>query len=47
VAAATGKTVVTIEGGDHGLRPPGPLRAYAEALGTAGTAMEVFLSGIS
>jgi hypothetical protein len=47
VAEATGKTVVTIEGGDHGLRPPGPLRAYAEALGTVGTAMEVFLSGIS
>jgi pimeloyl-ACP methyl ester carboxylesterase len=43
-AARTGKTVVTIEGGDHGLRPPGPLRAYTDALGVVGTAMEGFLS---
>ena len=47
VAEATGKTLVTIEGGDHGLRPPGPLRAYTDALGAIGTAMEVFLSEIS
>jgi hypothetical protein len=44
VAAATGKAVVTIDGGDHGLRPPGPLRAYTEALGIVGTAIEEFLS---
>ena len=43
-AAATGKTVVTVDGGDHGLRPPGPLRAYADALGTVGTAIEEFLT---
>jgi hypothetical protein len=47
VAEATGKTLVTIEGGGHGLRPPGPLRAYTDALGAIGTAMEVFLSEIS
>jgi hypothetical protein len=47
VAAATGKTIVTIDGGDHGLRPPGPLRAYTDALGIVGTAMEVFLSELS
>ena len=44
VAEATGKTIVTIEGGDHGLRPRGPLRTYADALGTAATAMEAFLA---
>jgi len=47
VAAATRKTVVTIDGGDHGLRPPGPLRAYTEALGDVGTAIEEFLSQFS
>jgi hypothetical protein len=47
VAAATGKTIVTISGGDHGLRPPGPLRAYTDALGIVGTAMEEFLSELS
>ena len=47
VAVTTGKTPVTIEGGDHGLRPMGPLQAYADALGIVGTAMEVFLSEIS
>jgi len=48
IAAATGKAIVTIDGGDHGLRPPGPLRAYAQALGDVGTAIEEFLSsGIS
>jgi hypothetical protein len=47
VAVTTGKTLVTIEGGDHGLRPMGPLQAYADALGIVGTAMEVFLSEIS
>jgi hypothetical protein len=47
VAQATGKTLVTIDGADHGLRPTGPLQAYADALGIIGTAMEVFLSGIS
>jgi len=46
VAAATGKTVVTVDGGDHGLRPPGPLRAYADALGTVGTAIEDFLRAL-
>lgn len=44
VATATGKRVVTITGGDHGLRPPGPLRAYTQALGDVGTAIEEFLS---
>ena len=47
VAASASKTIVTIDGGDHGLRPPGPLRAYADALGLVGTAMEQFLSEIS
>jgi len=44
IAIATGKRVVTIAGGDHGLRPPGPLRTYAQALGDVGTAIEEFLS---
>jgi hypothetical protein len=44
VAKRTGKTVVTIDEADHGLRPPGPLRAYTDALGIVGTAMEEFLS---
>ena len=47
VAAATGKTVVTIDGADHGLRPPGTLRAYTDALGAAATAMEAFLQALS
>lgn len=47
IAAATGKTILTIADGDHGLRPPGPLRAYAEALGIVGTAIEEFLSQLS
>lgn len=47
VAEETGKTLLTIEGGDHSLRPPGPLRAYTDALGAIGTAMEAFLSEIS
>jgi hypothetical protein len=47
VAASTGKTIVTIEGADHGLRPPGPLRAYTDGLGVVGTAMEEFLAEIS
>jgi hypothetical protein len=46
VAEVTGKTIVTIAGGDHGLRPPGPLRAYTEALGDVGTAMEEFLTSL-
>jgi hypothetical protein len=46
VAAATSKTIVAIDGGDHGLRPPGPLRAYTDALGIVGTAIEDFLSEI-
>jgi hypothetical protein len=29
------------------LRPPGPLRAYTDALGIVGTAMEEFLAKIS
>lgn len=47
VAAATGKKIVTIDGGGHELRPPGPLRAYTDALGTVGTAIEEFLAEIS
>ncbi|AVT35547.1 alpha/beta hydrolase [Plantactinospora sp. BB1] len=47
IAAATGKRVVTIIGGDHGLRPPGPLRNYAQALGDVGTAIEEFLARLS
>lgn len=47
VAESANKTIVTIDGGDHGLRPPGPLRAYTDALGVVGTAMEQFLSEIS
>ena len=47
VAARTSKTVVTIDDADHGLRPPGPLSAYAKALGTVGTAMEEFLAQLT
>lgn len=47
VAEATGKTLVTIDGGDHSLRPPGSLRAYTDALGAVGTAMAAFLSEIA
>lgn len=43
VAAASGKTVLTIDDADHGLRPPGPLRAYTDALGRVGEAVEEFL----
>jgi pimeloyl-ACP methyl ester carboxylesterase len=43
-AARTGKTVVTIDDADHGLRPLGRLRGYTNALGTIATAMEEFLS---
>ncbi|NIL43226.1 alpha/beta hydrolase [Salinispora arenicola] len=46
IAAATSKRVVTIADGDHGLRPPGPLRAYTQALGDVGTAIEEFLSAL-
>jgi hypothetical protein len=46
VAASTGKTVVTVEGGDHGLRVPGRLRAYTDVLGDIGTAVEDFLTGL-
>lgn len=46
-AARTSKTVLTIADADHGLRPPGPLRAYANALGTVGTAVEEFLSHLA
>ncbi len=46
IAAATSKRVVTIADGDHGLRPPGPLRAYTQALGDVGTAIEGFLSAL-
>jgi hypothetical protein len=46
-AAATGKTVLTIEDGDHGLRPPGTLRAYTDALGTAAMAMAEFLADLA
>jgi hypothetical protein len=43
-AADTGKTVVTLPGANHDLRPPGPLLAYTEALGTVATAIETFLA---
>ncbi|MDG4763418.1 alpha/beta hydrolase [Solwaraspora sp. WMMD406] len=46
-AARTGKTVLSIEGADHDLRPLGPLRAYTEALGAVGTEMEKFLSQLT
>lgn len=45
-ATGSGKTVVTIDGGDHGLRPPGPLRAYTDSLGVVATAMEKFLAAL-
>jgi hypothetical protein len=44
IAARTGKTVLTIDGGDHSLRPPGSLRAYTDALGVVAAAMEQFLA---
>ena len=43
-AVRTGKTVLTIDGGNHSLRPPGSLRAHTDALGLVGTAMEEFLA---
>jgi hypothetical protein len=46
-AARTGKTVLTIAGAGHGLRPPGPLLAYTAALGRVGTAIEEFLSQLA
>ena len=46
-AAVTGKTVLTIEDGDHGLRPPGELRAYTDALGTVAMAMAEFLAELA
>ena len=45
-AAATGKTVLTVPDGDHGLRVPGRLRAYTDVLGTVGTAIEDFLATV-
>jgi hypothetical protein len=45
-AAATGKAVVTVPDGDHGLRVPGPLRAYTDVLGTVGEAIEEFLDAL-
>ncbi|MGX6601150.1 alpha/beta hydrolase [Micromonosporaceae bacterium Da 78-11] len=45
-AAATGKSAVTVPDGDHGLRVPGPLRAYTDVLGTVGTAIEEFLDAL-
>jgi len=45
-AGATGKQALTIPGGDHSLRVPGPLRRYAEVLATVGTALEEFLDAL-
>jgi hypothetical protein len=42
-AESTGKQIVTIPGGDHGLRVPGPLRNFTDALATVAAAMETFL----
>jgi hypothetical protein len=46
-ATATGKQVLTIPEGTHSLRVPGPLRRYAEALATVGTAMEEFFDALA
>jgi hypothetical protein len=46
-AEATGKQTLVIPGANHSLRVPGPLRLYAEALGTAATAMEEFLDALT
>ena len=46
-ATVTGKQILTIPGADHALRPPGPLRAYTDALGRIATAMEKFLADLS
>jgi hypothetical protein len=46
-ATATGKTVLTVEDGDHGLRPPGTLRDYTDALGTVAMAMADFLADLA
>jgi len=46
VAAATGKRLLVIEEAGHSLRPPGPLRAFTDALGTIGTAIEEFLDSL-
>lgn len=45
-AAGTGKPLLVIEGAGHSLRPPGPLRAFTDALGTIGTAIEEFLDSL-
>src|SRR4051812_20624580 len=46
LAAATGKSVITVPDGDHGLRVPGPLRAYTDVLGDVGSAIEQFLDAL-
>jgi hypothetical protein len=46
VAAATGKSVLTIPDGDHGLRVPGRLTGYTDVLGRVATAMEEFLDAL-
>ncbi|GAA0475120.1 hypothetical protein Aca07nite_83800 [Actinoplanes capillaceus] len=43
---ATGKPFLEIPEGDHGLRVPGPVRAYTDVLGTVGTAVEEFLAAL-
>jgi hypothetical protein len=45
-AKATGKQVLTIPGGDHSLRVPGPLRRYVDVLATVGAAMDEFLDNL-
>ena len=45
-AEATGKQTLTIPGGSHSLRVPGPLRRYAEALAIVGSALEEFLDAL-
>jgi hypothetical protein len=45
-AAATGGSLLVIEEAGHSLHPPGPLRAFTDALGTIGTAIEEFLDSL-
>jgi hypothetical protein len=45
-AEATGKAVLTIPDGSHGLHVPGPLRRYTDVLGDVATAVEDFLDAL-
>ncbi len=45
-ARGTGKQVLTVPGGTHSLRVPGPIRNYTTVLGDVATAIEEFLDAL-